>query len=320
MHWTDARRRLDDSADSTMVGYPTTIRGGRDMADDDSVGAAFRALHETGQGLLMPNAWDVGSAVILAEAGFDAIATTSAGIAFSLGRGDHTVAAGGAAVGRSEMFDRIEQITSAVGIPVNGDLEYGYGVPPEAVAETIALAIDAGLAGGNIEDHVDGALVEPELASARIEAAREAVEASGRPFVLTARTDALLVGGLSFAEAVRRANLYRLAGADCLYAPGVTDLDSVARLVREVDGPLNVVLGLGTSTLTVPGLFAAGVARISLGGSIARAALGFIRASARELLDRGTLEFAAGQIPQRELNELFGRYELARERADQAAR
>ena len=287
------------------------------MPDHDSVGATFRALHGTGHGLLMPNAWDAGSAVILAEAGFDAVATTSAGIAFSLGRGDHTVAAGGAAVGRSEMFDRIEQITSAVGIPVNGDLEYGYGVPPEAVAETIRLALDAGLAGGNIEDHVDGALLEPELASARIQAAREA---SGRPFVLTARTDALLVGGLSFAEAVRRANLYRLAGADCLYAPGITDLDSATRLVREVDGPLNVVLGLGTSTLTVPGLFAAGVARISLGGSIARAALGFVRDSARQLRDHGSLEFAARQVPQGELNALFARYELGRARADQAAR
>ena len=278
---------------------------------ENSVGAAFRALHETGGGFLMPNAWDAGSAVILAEAGFDAIATTSAGIAFSLGRGDHTVAAGAAAVGRSEMFDRIEQITSAVPIPVNGDLEYGYGVAPEAVAETIRLAIDAGLAGGNIEDHVDGALLEPELASARIEAAREAVEASGRPFVLTGRSDALLLPDrrAALAEAVRRANLYRLAGADCLYVPGVGDRHGVATLVREIDGPLNVVLGLGTSSLTVSVLREAGVNRISLGGSIARAALGFIRASARELLDRGTLEFAAAQIPQPELNELFSRYE-----------
>ncbi|HEX4246880.1 MAG TPA: isocitrate lyase/phosphoenolpyruvate mutase family protein [Pseudonocardia sp.] len=276
---------------------------------------AFRALHETSGGFLMPNAWDAGSAVVLAEAGFDAIATTSAGIAFSLGRGDHTVAVGAGAVGRSEMFDRIEQITSAVRIPVNADLEYGYGVAPEAVAETVRLAIDAGLAGGNVEDHVDGALLEPELAAARIEAARAAVESSGRPFVLTARTDALLLGGrgAAFAESVRRANLYRLAGADCLYVPGVTNRDGVASLVREIDGPLNVVLGLGVSSLTVAALREAGVVRISLGGSIARAALGFVRASARELLDRGSLEFATWQIPQGELNALFGRYELARE-------
>jgi 2-methylisocitrate lyase-like PEP mutase family enzyme len=209
------------------------------------------------------------------------------------------------------MFDRIEQITSAVPIPVNGDLEYGYGVAPEAVAETIRMAIDAGLAGGNIEDYVDGALLEPELASARIEAAREAVEASGGPFVLTARSDALLLPDrrTALAESVRRANLYRLAGADCLYVPGASDRDTVATLVREIDGPLNVVVGLGLASLTVPVLREAGVTRISVGGSIARAALGFIRASARELLDRGTLEFAAGQIPQRELNELFGRYE-----------
>ena len=267
---------------------------------------AFRALHVSGSGLLMPNAWDAGSAVVLAEEGFDALATTSAGIAFSLGKPDHTIPAGGSAVSRAEMFDAVRRITSAVDIPVNGDLEDGYGDRPELVAETIRLAIEAGLAGGNIEDFDGGALYDEELAVERIVAARAAIDASGTDFVLTARTDGQAPGAPTpLADSIRRANRFREAGADCLYVPGVNDIDAVATLVREVDGPLNVVLGLGRAGLTVSALRSVGVTRISLGGSIARAALGFVRRSARELLDRGTLDFAAGQIPQPELNRLF---------------
>jgi 2-methylisocitrate lyase-like PEP mutase family enzyme len=264
----------------------------------------FRHLHR--DGLVMPNAWDAGSAVVLAEAGFAAIATTSAGIAFSLGRADHGIPQGGRAVSRSEMFDRIRQITAAVDVPVNGDLEAGYGDAPEAVAETIRLALDAGLAGGNIEDFAGGALYDEALAVERIAAAREVIEASGTDFVLTARTDGFLLHPpAALADAIHRANHYREAGADCLYVPGVNDLDSIATLVREIDGPLNVVMGLGATSLTVAALRSVGVARISLGGSIARAALGFVRESARELLEAGTTTFAERQIPQAELNALF---------------
>jgi 2-methylisocitrate lyase-like PEP mutase family enzyme len=272
--------------------------------------SAFRRLHEGGAGFVMPNAWDVGSAIILAEAGFSAIATTSAGIAFSLGKPDHAVPEGGARVARSEMFGRIREITAAVYIPVNGDLEDGYGERPEAVAETICMAIDAGLAGGNIEDHHEGVLYDESLAVERIAAAREAIDGNG--FVLTARTDGrLLSRPAPLADAIRRANRYREAGADCLYIPGVNDVESVAALVREIEGPLNVVMGLGNTTLTVAALRSVGVARISLGGSIARAALGFVRRSARELLERGTLEFADIQIPQSELNVLFAKRQRA---------
>ncbi|MFF7656843.1 isocitrate lyase/phosphoenolpyruvate mutase family protein [Streptomyces sp. NPDC007983] len=272
--------------------------------------AAFRRLHDGRTGFLMPNAWDAGSAIVLAEAGFEALATTSAGIAFSLGRPDHTIPEGGKAVSRSEMFDRVRQITAAVDLPVNGDLEDGYGAEPEAVAETVRLAVDAGLAGGNIEDFADGRLYDEELAVARIAAAREAADAGGG-FVLTARTDGLMLRSPApLADAIRRANRYREAGADCLYVPGVNDLASITTLVAEVDGPLNVVMGLGATSLTADALRSAGVARLSLGGSIARAALGFVRDSARELLERGTLTFADAQIPQGELNELFARDRL----------
>ena len=274
--------------------------------------AAFRRLHEGGAGFVMPNAWDAGSAIVLVEAGFPAIATTSAGIAFSLGRADHAVPHGATPVSRSQMLERVRQIAEAVDVPVNGDLEAGYGERPETVAETIRLAIDAGLAGGNIEDHAGGSLYDESLAVERIAAAREAIDAGGTAFVLTARTDGqLLRQPAPLADSIRRANRYRQAGADCLYVPGVTDLATIASLVSEIDGPLNVVMGLGSGALTVAALRSAGVVRISLGGSIARAALGYVRQSARELLERGTLTFAGIQIPQGELNALFAGRERA---------
>jgi 2-methylisocitrate lyase-like PEP mutase family enzyme len=266
----------------------------------------FRALHERGDGFVMPNAWDAGSAIVLARQGFASIATTSAGIAFSLGCPDHRIPEGGRRVSRTQMFDRIREITDAVEVPVNGDLEDGYGARPEAVADTIRLAIQVGLAGGNIEDHADGSLYDIEDAAERIAAAHESAAQLGTGFVLTARTDGLLLDpDASLDDAIRRANRYREAGADCLYVPGVNDLARIATLVREIDGPLNVVMGLGGGGLTVDALREIGVARLSLGGTIARAALGFVRDSARELRTRGTLEFAAAQFSQSELNSIF---------------
>ena len=269
---------------------------------------AFRELHQGS--FVMPNAWDAGSAIVLAEAGFAALATTSAGIAFSLGAGDHTLPDGAPSVPAEVMFDRIRQITGAVGVPVNGDLEDGYGARPEDVAQTIRTARDAGLAGGNIEDYDGRELYAEDLSVERIVAAREA---AGPDFVLTARTDGqLLKQPTPLADSIRRANLFREAGADCLYVPGVNDLDQLRTLVREIDGPLNVVMGLGSSTLTVAEVTGAGVTRISLGGSIARAALGFVRRAAAELRTDGTMSFAQDQIPQGELNHLFARYAARR--------
>lgn len=263
----------------------------------------FRELH-AGQ-FVMPNAWDAGSAVLLAVAGFPAIATTSAGIAFSLAKGDHTLPDGAPAVSRDEMFARVREITAAVDVPVNGDLEDGYGAAPAQVADTIRLAREAGLAGGNIEDYDGRELYDVSLAVERIAAAREA---AGPSFVLTARTDGqLLRTPVPLADSIDRANRFREAGADCLYVPGVNSPETIRTLVQEIDGPLNVVIGLGTSTLTVADLQAVGVTRISLGGSIARAALGFIRRSAEELATRGTISFAADQIQQADLNQLFAR-------------
>jgi 2-methylisocitrate lyase-like PEP mutase family enzyme len=226
----------------------------------------FRELH-AGQ-FVMPNAWDAGSAVLMVAAGFPAIATTSAGIAFSLAKGDHTLPDGAPSVSRDAMLDRVREITAASAVPVNGDLEDGYGAAPSEVAETITLAREVGLAGGNIEDYDGRELYDVELAVERIVAAREA---AGSDFVLTARTDGqLLRTPTPLADSIERANRFRAAGADCLYVPGVNDLDTIRTLVAEIDGPLNVVIGLGTATLTVADLQSAGVTRISLAQSPSR--------------------------------------------------
>lgn len=268
----------------------------------------FKQLHEAGTGFVMPNAWDAGSAILLGDAGFPALATTSAGIAFSLGKPDYDDHHPDLSVTRVEMVDRMRQIVEATPLPVNGDLQDGFGDTPDAVAETIRLAIGIGLAGGNIEDKIaDGeGLYDEGLAVERIRAARRAIDAGGSPFVLTARTDVFLLPGADpVAAAIRRCNLFRAAGADCLYPPGVADLDTIRTLVTAIDGPLNIVTGLGQARMAVGDLLAVGVQRISLGASIARAALGFVRAAARELQDHGTIGFAAGQIAQTELNALF---------------
>jgi 2-methylisocitrate lyase-like PEP mutase family enzyme len=274
-----------------------------------AAGQTFTTLHAERPGFIMPNAWDAGSAAVLAAAGFKAIATTSAGIAFSLGKQDYGISHPSLSVSREEMFDRVRQIVDTVPIPVSGDLEAGYGDRPEDVAETIAMAIDAGLAGANIEDKKpqENSLYDEALAIERIAAAREVIAKRGVPFILTARTDVFLQPGGKPADAIRRANLFRSAGADCLYAPGPSDLATSQLLVREIDGPINVVIGLGSAKANARELLASGVQRISLGGSIARSALGFVRRCAQELIDEGTIRFAETQIGQSELNALFAR-------------
>lgn len=252
----------------------------------------------------MPNAWDPGSACILAASGFQCLATTSAGIAYSLGQPDFE-----GCVSRSQMMERIHLIATAVTLPVSADLEAGFGAAPEDVAETIRLVIQAGVVGGNIEDlsgdpHTP--LLGLELAADRIRAAREAAERSGITFTLTARTDCYLANvPTPFAEAVRRANRFREMGADCLFIPGVKDAQTIAALVREIDGPINVVMGLTGSAFTVPELNSLGVRRISIGGSLARSTLGLVRRAAQEMREQGSFSFAEQQIPDAELCDFF---------------
>lgn len=268
----------------------------------------FRDLHTTSGTFLMPNAWDVGSARMLASHGFSAIATTSAGIAFSLGVPDYE-----GAVTRGEMLDCIQRIARSVDLPVSADLEAGYGHEPEQVGQTIALAIAAGAVGGNIEDFTGNAsapLFDSSLATERIRAARLAADKSGMPFTLTARTDCYLANGkASFAEAVQRANMYREAGADCLFIPGASDPETIAELVKEIDGPITVVMGLQGATLTVAQLAELGVRRITIGGSLARATYALIRKAAQEMAGNGTFSYASQQIPDAELCAFFGQYQ-----------
>ena len=244
--------------------------------------AAFLAMHKGPGGFILPNAWDAGSAVLLAAAGFPAIATTSAGIAFSLGRQDYGVSDARLGVSADAMFARLAEIVGAVAAPVSADLEAGFGDTPEAVAATITRAIGIGLAGGNIEDKIpmQPALYDEVLSSERIAAARAAIAASGVPFVLNARTDVLLLEGpKALSGAIARANALLEAGADCVFVPG-GDAASVAVLVREIAGPLNVVIGLNPALVDGKAAIAAGAKRVSLGGTIARAALGLVKRAA----------------------------------------
>jgi 2-methylisocitrate lyase-like PEP mutase family enzyme len=267
---------------------------------------AFKELHQGPEIFLLPNAWNAGSARILAAAGFAAIGTTSAGMAFSLGRPDYQ-----GRLSRAETVEELSRIAAAVEIPVSADLEAGYGPAPEDAAETIREAIAAGAVGGSIEDYTgdpDAPLFDPALAAERIRAAREAADASDIAFTLTGRAECYLVDHPEpFAESVRRANLYRAAGADCLYVPGLRDAETIADLVREIDGPLNVVVGLAGEPLSLAQLQDLGVRRVSIGGSLARATFAAVRRAAEEMSRFGTFGFTQDAIPDAEMSALFGR-------------
>lgn len=272
--------------------------------DQSGKARAFKRLHTEPGVFVMPNAWDAGTARLLAAAGFPALGTTSAAANFVAARPDYDYRAD-----REEMLAGYARVAEAVEIPVSGDLENGYGDSPDDVAETIRRSIDLGMVGGSIEDHTgrrDAPLYDVEAACERIRAAREAADASAIPYSLTARAECYLVGHPEpFAESVRRLNRYREAGADCLYAPGLKDRDAIAALVREVGGPVNVVMGLAGAALSVQELEDIGVKRISVGGSLARAALAAVRDAAREITQQGTFTYAERAIPNAELNGFF---------------
>ena len=267
------------------------------------LGRRFVRLHEDGT-FLMPNAWDAGSALLFESAGFEAIGTTSAGIAYALGKADAT-----GALSIDEAMDETARIAGAVSVPVNVDAENGYGASPEAVAECIRRCVDAGAVGAGIEDYTwDPArpLYDRALAVERIRAAREAADASGVPFVLTARAECYLYGVPdAFAESVARSNLYREVGADLLYTPGVRDRDEVAALVREVDGPMNFVVGKGMADYTLEELGEIGIRRVSIGGSLLRAAFAFAERAVAEMKDRGGFTWAADQLGPADFDRLF---------------
>ena len=259
--------------------------------------AALLALH-TGPGFVLPNAWDAGSARILEQVGFPAIATTSAGIAWSCGVPD------GGALDRESMLEHVGRIVAAVSVPVTADLEAGYGDTADDVGDTVARAVELGAVGANLEDAGRGGLFGIDEAVDRIAAARAA--APRGTFVLNARTDTYFVGttGDVFAATVARAIRYVEAGADCVFVPGVVEEDTIRRLAGAIPGPLNVVAGLA-NTIDAPTLFSLGVKRVSLGGSLARAVLSMVERAGRELLDSGTLGFLDGAIAYADLQQRF---------------
>ena len=266
-------------------------------------GRRFRRLHESGT-FLMPNAWNAGSALLLETAGFEAVGTTSAGIAYSLGKAD---AAGVLSI--DEALDETARIAGAISIPVNVDAENGYGDSPEAVAECIRRCVDAGAVGAGVEDYTwnpERPLYDRTLAVERIRAAREAVDESGVPFVLTARAECYLYGVPdAFAESVARSNLYREAGADLLYTPGVRDRDEIAALAREIDGPMNFVVGKGTADYTLEELGDLGIRRVSIGGSLMRATFALAARAAAEMKEQGRFTWAADQLGPADFDRLF---------------
>lgn len=264
-------------------------------------GQAFRALHRREHAFIIPNPWDIGTARLLAYVGFEALATTSAGYAFSVGQPDATVS-------REETLAHVAAIVSATDLPVSADLENGFGDSPESAAETIRLAAAAGLAGGSIEDLPGRAGAGPyelEHAADRIRAAAEVVRRLPFPFMLTARAENFLVGRPDLKDTIARLQAFQEAGADVLYAPGLTTRDDIASVVRSVDRPVNVIMGLQGVQLTLADLSAIGVKRISVGSALSRAALGaFLRAS-REMLEHGTFAFAEQAVPYREISATF---------------
>jgi 2-methylisocitrate lyase-like PEP mutase family enzyme len=260
--------------------------------------SAFLALHD-GPGFVLPNAWDAGSARILEQVGFPALATTSAGIAWSLGLPD------GGDLDVDTMLEHVGRITAAVSVPVSADLEDGYAATSAGVADTVRRAVDVGVVGANLEDFSSGRLLSAAEGAARIAAARAAAPTGS--FVINARTDTYFAGfGDSpddvFAETVARARAYLDAGADCVFVPAVQDASTIGRLAEAIPGPLNIVAGLA-NTLPASSLFELGVRRVSIGGGIARAALSFVERAGRELLEGGTLGFLDGSVSYAEMQE-----------------
>jgi 2-methylisocitrate lyase-like PEP mutase family enzyme len=267
--------------------------------------AQFRQLHRGPGVLILPNAWDVASARIFEDAGFPAIATTSAGIAFSLGHPD------GQRIPREEMMARIARITRAVHVPVSADVESGYGSTPEDMARTTRELIEAGVIGMNLEDasgRADQPLSSLELALEKIKAARETSLQMQAQIVVNARTDVFLLPGgnpdADYSEGLRRLLAFRDAGADCVFAPGLKDAETIGKLAKAVECPLNILAVPGAPS--IPELAALGVARVSVGSGPMRATLGLLRRMSEELRTSGTYSTMDGAVPYAEVNKLLG--------------
>jgi 2-methylisocitrate lyase-like PEP mutase family enzyme len=262
---------------------------------------AFADLHRRGHCFVIPNPWDAGSAKMLAHLGYAALAGTSAGFAFSKGKTDPTITI-------AEMLPHLAELAAATDLPLSADLQSGFGDSPEDAARTIVEAAATGIVGGSIEDATDdpaAPLYDIGLAADRIRAAAEAARALGFKFTLTGRAENFRVGRPDLADTIRRLQAYQEAGADVLFAPGLSTREDIAAVVRSVDRPVNFMAGSPGMRLTVTELAELGVARVSLGASLARAAYGVTLRAAREVLEQGTFGYVTDAMPAAELNRIF---------------
>ena len=275
----------------------------------------FVALHARPGAFVIPNPWDAGTARILASLGFEALTTTSAGLAFTLGRRD-----GAGVVTRDETLANAKAIVDATDLPVAADLENGYGHMPEAAAETIRLAGEmAGLVGGSIEDATGDPgrpIYDFQHAVERVAAAAEAARALPFPFVLVGRAENFLHGRPDLDDTIRRLQAFEAVGADALYAPGLTRAEDIQTVCAAVRKPVNAVMGLRGASFSVAELAALGVRRISVGSALSRAALGAFVRAAREIQERGTFAFAEDAIPYAQVNDLMGMDPTAEDRSN----
>jgi 2-methylisocitrate lyase-like PEP mutase family enzyme len=275
------------------------------MTDFAARARLFHALHQRPQLLVLPNPWDAGSARMLEHLGFDALASTSAGLAFSLGRVD-----GDGAVTADETFDHVRSLLAASRLPISADLENGFGASPETVAATIRRAAEVGLAGASIEDaSYDPAapLYDRTLATERIAAAVEVVKSLDRPFVLTARAENFIRGRPDLDDALERLHAYDLAGADVLYAPGLPDAAAIRRACAATTKPFNYVAGIGATRFSLAELAELGVRRVTIGTSFVRCAIAAFLRAAREVRDHGTFGYLDGLPTVADINALIGR-------------
>jgi 2-methylisocitrate lyase-like PEP mutase family enzyme len=264
-------------------------------------GKLFRALHQRDGAFIIPNPWDIGSARLLASLGFEALATTSMGYAFSQGQLDNTV-------DRQQTMAYASEIASATNLPVSADLENGFGDAPEIVAETIRMASETGIVGGSIEDatgRTDDPIYDLGLAKERIRAAVEAARALPFAFTFTARAENYLHGRADIKDTIRRLQAYQEAGADVLYAPGLATRDDIAAVVASLDRPVNIVMGLRGVQLSVAELASLGVKRISVGSALYRTAAGAFLGAAREMREQGTFTFAAKAASPKEIGTML---------------
>jgi len=268
---------------------------------------AFRALHQRPGAFIIPNPWDAGTARLLASLGFEALATTSLGLANALGRPD-----GVNAVSVDEVIHNVRAIAEATDLPVNADLENGYADDPKLAAETVRRAAEAGAVGASIEDFTGDAqrgVYDFQHAVERVHAAVEMAHSLPVPVMLTARAENLLRGSNDLDDTIRRLQAFEKAGADVLYAPGLKDLGTIRTVARSVGRPINVVMSMADPSITAQQLADAGVKRISVGGALSRLALGAFVEGAREMAEKGSFTWVRRAIATRELSSVFQKWQ-----------